>query len=519
MKKINVVRTFSFMFAAVMLTKVLGLLRNIIFASLYGSSPEAIAFLTAQRLPLVLFDISLGAAVSSAFIPIFTKCIEQEGSKKAMRLTNSFTNLVILISSILTIFGIIFSPFLVRLLAMGLEGETFNLAVKYIRILFPMIIFTAITFVFVGVLQSLNQFKIPAVVSLVSSAILIIYLSIFNKSFGMNGYIIIMLIAWSSQVIIQLPSMVKSGYRFLPEINFSDGKIKQIGLLMIPILFSSWEQPINSIINMSLASFIDGGKAVPALEYANGFYLIVAGGFTMAMANLIFPSLSRTSILEDKTQFKNTIRKALKATIYFIFPLMIGFIILAYDIITMVYQRGNFTNADTYRTGTALLFYCVGMIGFGIQEICKKAYYSSNKAGIPMKIAVVTITINIILSLILSRVMGIGGIALAASISATIGGITQLVILNKIHKGIITSNFMKDIFKIIIISVIMGVVIYILKIFIGNINIASVAISKIVVIGSCGGIGMLIYFIITAIFKVEEAVIGLSMIKTKLKFR
>jgi putative peptidoglycan lipid II flippase len=514
MKKINVVRTFSFMFAAVMLTKVLGLLRNIIFASAYGNPA---AFLAAQNIPLTLFDISLGAAVTSAFIPVFTKSMEKEGHDNAMSFANSFINLAIIVSGALTLIGILFAPYIVKLMSPGLEPENIALATQYVRVLFPIIIFTTVTFVFIGILQSLNQFKIPSIVSLFSSTVLILYLIIFNNKFGMNGYIAVMLFAWSLQVVIQLPSIIKSGYKYSFNISFKDGKLKKVGLLMLPILFSTWEQPINTLINQNLGSYFKTG--ITSLYFANTFYLIVAGSFSMVIVNLIFPSLSRSSLLEDKTQFKDTIRKAIRITIYIIFPLMIGFIILAQDIITMVYQRGKFDSVLSHDTSTALMFYSIGMIGFGIQEICRKAFYSSDNAKIPMKIAWLTITINVVLSIMLSRTMGIGGIALAASIASTLGAILQLVMLDKINKGIISPQFLKDMFKIIIISVIMGAIIYFLRGSLININLRSMFVSKFILVGICGMTGMIVYFGLTSIFKVEEAVLGLKMIKTKLKFR
>lgn len=503
------------MFAAVMLTKVLGLLRTVFFASAYGSAD---AFLAAQNIPLILFDISLGAAVTSAFIPVFTKSMQKEGHDNAMRFANSFLNLAIIVSGTLSLIGILFALNIVKLLSPGLKPEYMALAAQYLRVLFPIVIFTTVTFVFIGILQSLNQFKIPSIVSLFSSTILILYLIIFNNKFGMNGYIVVMLIAWSLQVVIQLPSIIKSGYKYSFNISFKDGKLKKVGLLMLPILFSTWEQPINTLINYNLGSYFKEGT-ITSIVTANTFYLIVAGGFSMVLVNLIFPSLSRSNLLEDKTQFKNTIRKAMRVTSYIIFPLMIGFIILARDIITMVYEHGKFGPVLSHDASTALMFYSIGMMGFGIQEICRKAFYSSDNAKIPMKIAWITITTNVILSIMLSRIMGIGGIALAASIASTIGGIMQVVMLNKINKGIISPKFLKDMFKIITISVIMGAIIYFLRGSLININLRSMFISKFILVGICGMTGMIVYFGLTSIFKVEEAVLGLKMIKTKLKFR
>jgi putative peptidoglycan lipid II flippase len=311
--------------------------------------------------------------------------------------------------------------------------------------------------------------------------------------------------------------MIKSGYRFFPKIDLSDGKAKQIGLLALPILFSTWEQPINSIINIYLGSSIY--KGVSALYYSNQFYLIAVGGFSMAVVNLIFPSLSRASLLEDKTQFKEIIRKAMRITLYVIFPLTIAFIILSPDIITLVFQRGEFDEVLAHYTSVALMFYSIGMVGFGIQEICRKAFDSSDNAKIPMRIAWLTISTNIVLSIILSKVMGVGGIALAASFASLLGAVIQVIMLNKTNKGIISSLFIKDMFKVVAISVIMGTIIYILRESLININFGHIFVNKLILLSACGTAGIAIYFVFTSLLKVEEAIMGINMIKAKLKLK
>ena len=162
MKK-NIIKTFAFMFSAMFLAKILGLVRNIVFANFYGTGFEATAFFTASRIPLQLLDITLGAAISSTFIPVFNEFMQKQGKERAVTFANNFLNVIIVISLILSILGMVFAGPIVNLIAPELDVQTMNLTISLSRILFPVLLFTAVAYVFVGFLQSLDEFNIPAI--------------------------------------------------------------------------------------------------------------------------------------------------------------------------------------------------------------------------------------------------------------------------------------------------------------------------------------------------------------------
>ena len=267
MKK-NLIKTFTFMFSAMFLAKILGLVRNMVFASCYGTGAAATAFFTASRIPLQLLDLTLGAAISSTFIPVFNEYIQKKGQEKAIAFANNFLNVIIIISLLLSILGTIFAGPIVKLIAPELDVETMNLTVELSRTLFPVLFFTAVAYVFVGFLQSLDEFNIPAIISVVSNGILILYLLVFNNKFGVQGAAIAMLIGWGTQIIVQLPAAIKKGFKYSFKVDFKDEGLKKIVKLALPILISSWVQPINNIVNLRLASGLEGGEAVSAIEYA-----------------------------------------------------------------------------------------------------------------------------------------------------------------------------------------------------------------------------------------------------------
>lgn len=193
MKK-NVIKTFTFMFSAIFLAKILALFRDIIFANLYGTGIEYTAFSAASRIPTQLLDITLGAAISSSFIPVFNEFFQKKGKERAVQFANNFLNIIILISLVLTVLGIIGAPIIINLIAPNDDIRIFNLTVELARIMFPIMLFTAVAFVFVGFLQSLDEFKVPAIISVVANLIMILYLLLFNNKYGIKGVAIAMLI-------------------------------------------------------------------------------------------------------------------------------------------------------------------------------------------------------------------------------------------------------------------------------------------------------------------------------------
>ena len=507
MKK-NIIKTFAFMFSAMFLAKILGLARNIIFAKFYGTGIEATAFFTASRIPLQLLDITLGAAISSTFIPVFNEYLKKSGKNRAIEFANNFLNVVIIITMVLTILGTIFAPSIVNIIAPNLGAETYTIPVKLSRLLFPIMIFTAVAFVFVGFLQSMDEFNIPAIISVVSNGILILYLLTFNNKFGIVGVAIAMAIGWLTQVIVQLPSVKKKGFKYSLKTNFKDEGLKKVVKLAIPTLVSSWVQPINNIVNLRLASGLEDGAAVSAIEYAYNIYLIVVGVFSYTLSNIVFPELSKLSAENETDKLKIIIKNALEVTALFVIPMSIGIAFLSSDIIKIIYERGEFTTQSTYLTSGALSFYAIGMIGYGIMEILNKVFYAMQDAKTPMKTSGIAIILNIVLSIVLVKVMGYRGLPLAASIvSIIVAAIMILIAFSKIKLNFEKENIL-EIVKYIIAGVVLVSVLAIVNIFKFG-SILKIVISVL--------LGMVSYFTVLFLLKSEMIDYAIKQIKEKIK--
>lgn len=508
--------TAGFMVAATLCAKICGMLRDILMARLYGTSTDAaMAFSAASRIPLLFFDIALGTAVTSAFIPVFNEYLAKDKEEKAFEFANCFINLIVLITVAISLFGMAFSAPVAVLFAGGLDNSALNLASSLIKILFPTIVFTGVAYCFVGVLQSYGEFLIPAIISLVSNGILILYIVFVGDRFGIEGVAVAMLVAWASQCIVQIPSLVKMKYRYRPYLSFRNEGIKNVCKLALPIILSTWMQPINTMINIRLASSLNGGEAMTALDYANKLYIILVGVFTFTATNLIFPSLSRAGAGNEDEKFNSIISKAVRYVVFIIAPVMVGFLILSTPIIRLFYERGQFDAQSTALTSTALFSYSFGMLGYGMQEMANKGFYALHDGKTPMKVALGGIVVNIALSIIFVKVLRIGlaGLAISASVAANIIGFSLLYKLNKRTKGgIITKDFLSFAIKTALSTAIMGVAVYGVHLFTSDMN-------RVVDVVLPAVVGATVYFALCAILGVEEIRELIEILKSLTKRR
>lgn len=425
------VKTVSFMMLATLFSKVAGLLRDVFIAAKYGTeSMEAVAYSYASSLPVQLFDFTLGAAVLATFIPIFNSYMEKGDKARAYEFSNNFINITVLISITITALGVLFSKQIGVFIAPDIGSETQELLQKLIIIVLPTTIFTTLAYSFVGILQSLGEFNVPAIISMVSNIVIIVYLLFFDNIYGLC---IAMLIGWAMQFVIQIPSLIKKKYKFKFSFNFKDAGIKEAMVLALPVLISSWVQPISLFVNKRYASSIAGGG--PALDYANRFYIIVVGVFVLAITNYIFPALSKKAGVNDEKGFNDILLSSIRVMFLIITPIMIGMFLLSEDIVMLVYGRGNFDVNSVKITASALQYFSLGMIAYGINEILNKCFYSMKNAKLPMIASFVGIAVSVILSSLSVTALNLGvkGLALSSTVSVYIVAVILFIFIQ--HKN------------------------------------------------------------------------------------
>ena len=423
-------------YAAVMsvitvVSKLLGLLRDVLVARSYGTNMESVAYVTASRLPTYIFDFVIGGVVTAAFIPVFNSILVKKGKQEAFKFANSYVNFILIATAVIAALGIALAGPLVNLLAPDIDAETAALAANLSRIMFPMIIFTGLAFSFVGILQSMGEYNVPALISLVSNVIMVGYLFTVNRFFGIVGLSVAMVLGWAAQAFIQAPKLHKFGYRYRPCLPKFDESLKRSLKNAVPILIGTWTTPICAVINSRVASSLNDGRAITALDYANRLYIIIVGVFSFVATNLLFPYMSRAEASGDREETTRLIRTSSKALCYIIAPIAVGVALLAKPFIAVIYQRGEFTASDTLLTSEALAAYCIGMVFMAINEVIVKSLFAANRPKAPMVSSLISMTVNIVVITVLRPYLGVGGIALISGIATVVNLAINLVFAGK----------------------------------------------------------------------------------------
>ena len=460
----SLAKSAALMGVIILLSKMLGLLRDILVASAYGTTAEAVAYGCASKLPMTIFDFVLGGVVTAAFIPVYNSIAVKKGKQEAMDFAQSYVNLILLVTTAIAVLGAVFAPSLVRFIAPELAPETAALAASLTRIMFPMVIFVGLAFSFVGFLQSEGEYNIPALISLVSNLIMAGYLVFLNGRFGVRGLSVALLVGWAAQAFVQLPAVWKRGFRPRLTAPLGTPEIARAARNTLPILLATWTTPVCNLINTRLASGIEGGRAITALDYANRLYIILVGLFSFVATNLLFPHFARAAASGDAAESDRLTRTSLKTLVFLIAPIAAGVAVLARPFIALVYENGVFTADDTVMTAAALRMYAVGMVFAACGEVLVKAFFAAEKMRIPMISSLISMTANVAAvlggSALLGERFGVGAIALVSALSAGVNMTVNLIFA--LRRGLIRSvgADWADIAKSVAAAVLMGAAVW-----------------------------------------------------------
>ncbi len=412
------IKVVSIIMIAGLVTKLFGFLREILVAARFGATIETDAFLIAFSIPTVLF-VSIGTALSTVFIPVFSEYLALRSREEAFRFAANLLNVLLALCVLLTLAGIALAPQIVSVLAPGFTGYAFDLAVKLTRIMLPLLVILMATYIQTGILQSFEQFIIPAVISIPYNLVLIVFLLYLDRFFGIVGLSVATVLGWSLQVFIQIPPIWKTGFRMQSVFNLKDPGLTKVLFLAGPVVLGASAQQVVIFVNQALASGIAEGS-VAALNFSNKLFLIGTGVFAMAITTYLLPGLSRLAARQEYSALKQNVHQALKVTLLLLTPVMLGLILLRVPLVQIILERGAFTPEATAMTSGALLYFALGTLGFAGQEVLNKAFYALQDSKTPMKLALVSTGVNVILSLVLVRWMGLNGLALGNAIGYTL---------------------------------------------------------------------------------------------------
>lgn len=439
----------------ILTSKITGFFRDIVLAQTFGAGEITDAYLTALNIPVVLFD-GISAALGTTFIPIYFKIKSSKGQEKVNKFTSNILNIVIIISLIFVLLGVIFAPYIVKIFAVGFKGDVFDLTVNYSKILIFSMVFIAINGLVSSYLVASGNVYISGAITIpfnIFVIIAIIFASVTESYVMVYGT----LIAYIAQLLFQLPLLIKKGYKHRLTVNLRDENIRQILFLVIPVFIGSYINQINAVVNRTLASTLDSGS-ITALNYANKLNMFAVGVIAVAISTIMYPILSKLASEGNQKLFKINISKSINMIVIIMLPIMVVMTTFSKEIVKVLFEEGSFNSHDTYLTSTALFFYSIGILAYGLKELLAKSFYSLQDTKTPVRNATISVVINIVFSIILVNIMGIGGLALASSISATVTTMLLLISLRKKIGKIGFSYILKTFIKGAIASIVMYII-------------------------------------------------------------
>ncbi len=453
----KVAKSASLIVGLSLIGKVSGFLREALMASKFGVSLEADTYIIA--ITATAFVVSMiSHSLNSTLIPVLSSIEEACGKKRKIEYINNITNILVVFSLVIIAISWCFSPLIIKLFAQGFVGEQFQLAVRLNRMALPIIMFIILTSIFSGFLQSEKKFAAPSSIGISLNLVFIFYFIFMGNKFGLVGLVVATIIAYLSQVFVQIPSLIKNGYKYKPIFNLKDQYVNKTIRLSIPVMIALAAQQINVITEKTMSSTLVEGS-IAALSYAAKTSLIFTEIFVVSITTVIFPILTESFNKNGIEALKKVMIDGSKLIALITIPASVGMVVLSGPIIRLIFERGAFDSSATSMTSQAFMLYSVATLFIGFERLLQSVYYSLEDTKTPMVCGILQVGTNILFNFLLVKSMSHRGFAL----STTIGhGIAFLVLYYMLNKKIGSLGLKKNgtyFLKISIASFLMGVIV------------------------------------------------------------
>jgi putative peptidoglycan lipid II flippase len=519
--------------AAVMASRILGLLREMMFAGLFGGSKWMDCFYLAFKVPNLLRDLFAEGALSQAFVTTFSKKLKSEGDAPAWALANKMMTLAAIFMSLVTLLGILAAPwvvdFLTSLSRSGNSPRTYNpeevaLTITMVRVMYPFILLVSLAALVMGMLNAKNVFGMPALSScffnlgsMIGGAALGWWMDPTWGPQSLVGFSIGVVIGGLAQLVCQFPALRRVGYRFAADFQWRDSGVRQILRLMGPAVIAASVVQINVVVNAMFAYGVGEG-AVSWLSYAFRLMQLPIGVFGVAVATVTLPALSRAALNGIGPDFRPTLTKGLRLVAFLVLPSTIGLVLLAEPIVSVLYERGAFDAVDRMQTAAALRAYGYGLLCYAWLKVLQPAFYAIDKRWLPMIVSIFALGLNLGFNWFFVFVMRWGheSLALTTSITATVNFLILFIAMRKFAGDFGTLDLLVLFGKLALAGALMaGVCLASTRFFFQDPGHLSIWLRL------CGliltvGISAVVYFASATILKVSEASEALAMITRKL---
>ncbi len=460
-EKKEVAKAAGKMSAGTLISRVTGFTRDIVLAAAFGASGLADAFFVSFRIPNLLRELFAEGSVSAGFVPVFTECLRKEGREEAKRLAGVVFAFLFSVVLSVCLLGILLAPYIASVVARGFlhDPEKFALTVKLLRIMFPFLLFISLAALAMGTLNSLRSFFIPAFAPAFFNLGLIATVLFLAPHFSVPILVagLGVTIGGAMQYGVQVIALAKKGFNLKPVFSFFHPGLKKIIVLVLPVVAAMGVTQLNVLISNLFATYLKEGSAT-YLYYGWRLTHLPIGLFAIAIAVALLPSLSRHASMGDMTGLRDTFSFSLRLLFFITIPAMAGLIVMSEPIMNVLFQRGEFTHTATIGAASALLFYATGIWAFAGLRVVRIVFYSLQDTKTPLKIAVLSVFVNVIFSLLLMGPLKHGGLALANAIAAAVNFSILFFLLRAKLKRVDGKKIVRSFIKVAIASSVMGLI-------------------------------------------------------------
>jgi putative peptidoglycan lipid II flippase len=508
---------------ATVISRVLGLARDSMFAAIFGTTYLADAFNVAFLIPNFLRRVFGEGTLNSSYVPVYTQYLHRQGQQRAVDLAAKMFSVLVIVLGALVLVSIVFATPIVRTYAFGWRDspQTFTLTVYLTRIMFPYVFFVALAALAGGTLNSRGYFTIPALapaflnISLIGVAFVLLRLHSTSGPTKITLFSIGALIGGVLQIAVQVPSLSRTGhvFRFAPD--FKDEGVRWVSRLMLPGMLAFAVTQINVLVDTLLATTLTEGS-VTALRLGNRIAIQPLGIFGVAITTAALPTLSIHAAKEDRERLIDDFAFSTRLILAFLIPSTVALAIMAKPVVRLLFERGEFTaSSSTPMTAQALYYYALGLVAYGGVKVVVQAFYSIKDTVTPMKIAIMSVALNITLNLILIGPMKLGGLALATAVSSAVGFLTLGALLGRRLGNIRASEIGHAALKLALASAVMGGVIHLVS---TRLEPGAVGLwGKLLQVGVGMGAGIGTFIIVALALKVREVIFLIDMVFRKVK--
>jgi putative peptidoglycan lipid II flippase len=433
-EKKKIVRATGVLTFATMISRVAGLVRDIVVAAVFGAGLVTDAFFVAFTIPNLLRRFFAEGSLTAAFVPTFTDVLHHEGTSEARQVVRICWTLLLLVLTGVTLLGILSSPWLVKLIGYGFSGTAGKLALTDLlnRLMFPYIFFVSLVALFAGVLNVSGHFLLPALspvmlnLSMIGSALLLA--PRFDQPITALACGVV--IGGLIQFVMQVPVLYRHGYDLRFNFNFRHSAVVRIVRLMLPGVLGVAIYQVNVVISRLLASFLQEGS-VSWLYYGQRLFEFPQGVFIVSLAQAVLPTMSRQMTDNDVDGFRESLRFAIILILLITLPATLGLILCNQAVYSLFFMRGNFTSFDVSQSAMALAWYAPGLLFVGISRVLVPSFYAMKDTRTPVLVSFWTLVVNVVAGIILMRTMGHAGLALALTIASVFNAIVLALLLSR----------------------------------------------------------------------------------------